>query len=328
MSGNDKSTTFNMDGKHRKKYFDESDNEHDNEHDSEHDNAVSERSRPEEIRRITAIPTPDVSPRQDEDVINTGSGTKSASVSNHLGVQHAAARDHSLNARPQEFIVRTGTSVSRPNSGTRRDNIGNRDWRDESSRGGLSPAAFEANELRRTENYKRENTRFDKVHDGALTRSFTEGRPLLKYWEDSRLERPMKKQRTQTVCEVPETAATLKNGRNQAQLERQRSKLSLSPVLPIRPPAPEDEADSLDLHGTGLWPIDLPEPRTGKPPLAHVAWPPTIFPQTVRRSTSHLPEGERPQALRERYLTRQYHAERRKMEGKMSEEELSVFFEF
>ncbi|OAG10663.1 uncharacterized protein CC84DRAFT_1213969 [Paraphaeosphaeria sporulosa] len=307
--------------------------------DDEHDNAVSERCRPEKIRCITTMQTPDVSPRQDEDLVNAGGGTKSASVSNKLGVQHAAADDHNLHARAQESIAGTGPSITRSNIETGRDNIENRDSRGELSWRELPPATYEANELCRTEKYKRENMRFEKVHDGALARSFAEGRPLLMYWEDSKLVRSMRNRRPRTVCETPETAATLKNARNQAPLEGQGRKISLSSVFPIRPPAPEDEVDSLNLDGSGLWPIGnasadgsstyLPEPRIGRPPLAPVPWPRITLPvrlQTVRRSTSHPAQGRSPRALRELYLSR-YHAACR-MEEKMSEEDMSVFVGF
>lgn len=119
----------------------------------------------------------------------------------------------------------------------------------------LPPALFEANELRRTQKYQRENALLDKVHDNALARSMAEGRPLLKGWENSKLVRPIQKKHPRTIREAPQKTVTIKNAHKKPLLEGQGRKLSLSPVFPIRPPAPADEVIPLDLDGSELWPV-------------------------------------------------------------------------
>lgn len=247
-----------MDRKRRNNPIDDSD-EH------EYDGATSQQSRPTRIQRIEAIPMHDTSVREEEDILDVEDSTqggymrdntRGAYVSRNLGVQYANANandcDHQANARVSQAGAKA--AVQRPGTQTRRDNINGQTLSDGPSWGDSSPAPFEANELHRAGKYKRENSRLNKVHDGALVRSLCERMPLLKNWEDSRIARP-RKQRLPTNRETPQAPADAKNPRIELSLEGQGRKSSLSPVLPIRPSTRDRGIDALKLDEGGLWPI-------------------------------------------------------------------------
>ncbi|KAF2440487.1 hypothetical protein P171DRAFT_435289 [Karstenula rhodostoma CBS 690.94] len=273
------------------------------------------------------MPTPEASAHHEADIANVGGSTKRRYVSKNLGGQLAPAYDRNLHPKAQASLAGTGISfATRKSESTRRhhsrhNSIGDRNSTGEPSWKELPPALFEANESRRAEKYKTQDTRFDEVHDQALFCSMVAGMPLLENWEGSKQAYgPIGKKRPR------KTDATIKNARNQPPLEGEGRKLSLSPVFPIRPPAPEDGAVPLDLDGSGVWPIDLPKPRIGRPPLPHVPirWPlsPRMRLPIARRST----HGKRRRALRERFLSGHNHVA--KKEESMTEEEMSVFVDF
>ncbi|KAJ4357470.1 uncharacterized protein N0V89_002046 [Didymosphaeria variabile] len=216
-------------------------------------------------------------------------------------------------------------------------------WKD------LPPAPFEAHEMRRAENYKRENARFNQVHDRVLSRSMSQNKKLASDWENSKLvSGPTQKSNGQTGREASRTAATVENARDQQPLKGEGRELSLSPVFRIANPKPEYEFDPLDLDASRVWPIgdsvpsrhrppadysflDFPEPRVGSSPLPHVPFPepllPANKPQSERTRTPRDLEGERPQTLRERYLSRHNHFASNK-EAEMTQKQMEAYVDF
>jgi hypothetical protein len=272
--------------------------------------------------------------------------------------QSAPANNHNLCPEAHVSPAGTKSSIAKLRVETGRNELVRHDHssldnlKDGYHRGGqpwqdLPPAFFEMKETRRAERHKRENELFDKVHDRVLAHSMARNKRLLKHWDDSKLDSGMiQKSNGHGKLKVSRAAANVETVLNQLPW-REGIEPPLSPVFPIAPPRPTDEADPVYLDRSEIWPIgesiglgsdrlltyslDLPEPCIGKLPLSHIRFgspiSPTKLSQTERHFISPLSDSGRPKTLCERFLS-QRRGSAKKAEEKMSLEEMSVFVDF